>query len=82
MEALHALAEGRALTPEAKLAAAGAIMAIEGRTHEPQPESMAVEHGAEGRHLMVSCECRPRLLCWKLLTDVELAPQINGMCRS
>ena len=63
MEALHALAEGRALTPEAKLSAAGAIMAIEGRSHEPQPESMAAEHGVEGRHLMVSCECRPQFFC-------------------
>ena len=56
MEALHALAEGRALTPEAKLSAAGAILAIEGRSHEPQPESMLAEHGAAGKHVMVSCE--------------------------
>ena len=56
MEALHALADGSALTPEAKLSAAGAIMAIEGRSHEPQPESMLAEHGAEGKHVMVSCE--------------------------
>ena len=56
MGALHALADGHALTPEAKLSAAGAILAIEGRTHEPQPESMAAEHGAEGRHVMVSCK--------------------------
>ena len=56
MEALHALADGHALTPEAKLSAAGAIMAIEGRSHEPQPESMLAEHGAEGKHVMVSCE--------------------------
>ena len=56
MEALHALADGHALTPEAKLSAAGAIMAIEGRSHEPQPESMLAEHGAAGKHVMVSCE--------------------------
>ena len=56
MGALHALADGHALTPEAKLSAAGAILAIEGRTHEPQPESMAAEHGAGGRHVMVSCK--------------------------
>ena len=36
--------------------AGGAILAIEGRTHEPQPESMAAaEHGTDGRHVMVSC---------------------------
>ena len=60
MEALHALAvEGNdlALTPDAQLAAAGAILAIEGRTHEPQPEMIAAQHGMVGRHVMVSCEC-------------------------
>ena len=83
MEALHALADGHALTPEAKLSAAGAIMAIEGRSHEPQPESMAVEHGVEGKHLMVSCECRRRLLaCWMLLTCRGTCAQINGTSRS
>ena len=82
MEALHALAEGRALTPEAKLSAAGAILAIEGRAHEPQPESMLAEHGAEGKHVMVSCECRPRLLAWILLTDAEPRAQTNGTSRS
>ena len=78
MEALHALADGHALTPEAKLSAAGAIMAIEGRSHEPQPESMAVEHGVEGKHLMVSCECRRQLLAWIVLTDVQLAHRSMG----
>ena len=57
MDALHALADGKALTPEAKLSAAAAIMAIEGRSHELQPQT--AEHGTEDRHLMVSCECRP-----------------------
>ena len=82
MEALHALADGHALTPEAKLSAAGAIMAIEGRSHEPQPESMLAEHGAEGKHVMVSCECRPQFFCWKPLTDAEPRAQINGTSRS
>ena len=57
LDALHALADGKALTPEAKLSAAAAIMAIEGRSHELQLQT--VEDGTEDRHLMVSCECRP-----------------------
>jgi hypothetical protein len=56
VEALHTLAGGRALTPEAKLAAAGAIMAIEGRAHDPHPDLIVAEHGAESKHVMVSCE--------------------------
>lgn len=56
MGALHALADGEALSPEAKFSAAAAIMAIEGRSHEPQLNT--VGHGTEDRHLMVSCECR------------------------
>ena len=56
MHALHALADGAAFTPEAKLTAAGAIMAIEGRAHEPQPHSIVAHHVAESKHVMVSCE--------------------------
>ena len=42
MGSLHALADGGAITPEAKLSAAGAILAIEGRTHEIDGERMQV----------------------------------------
>jgi hypothetical protein len=56
MGALHALADGHARSPEAKLSAAGAILAIEGRSSSHEPEPMpGGEHSVGGRHLMVSC---------------------------
>lgn len=37
IEALHAVAEGKAWSAEAKVSATGALMALEGRAHEPAP---------------------------------------------
>jgi hypothetical protein len=54
ISALHALADGTALTSKAKLSADGAILAIEGPSHEPQSELIGAQHGACGRrHAMV-----------------------------
>jgi hypothetical protein len=74
MGALHALAEGHAaLTPEAKLSAAGAVLAIEGRTHEPQqPEMMAAQHGgASGRHVMVSYQWEVQVTIERLVRSLQ-----------
>ena len=75
MGALHALAEEghAALTPEAKLSAAGAVLAIEGRTHEPQqPEMMAAQHGgASGRHVMVSYQWEVQVTIERLVRSLQ-----------
>eukprot|EP01043_Picozoa_sp_COSAG02_P014804 COSAG02_NODE_616_length_19505_cov_5.004998_18_plen_605_part_00 len=63
IRALHVLADGAAFTAEAKLAAAGALMAIKGRTPEPQLELMFAEHGDEGKHVMVSCKSIASAFC-------------------
>ena len=54
LEALHALVDGQALSEQARVSAHGALIAIEGRLHEPEPER---EGGGEERssgHVMVS----------------------------
>ena len=57
VDGLRALADGKALTEEGKLAACSALLAIEGVPREPEPQ---VEGGADesDRHVMVSCESR------------------------
>ena len=50
LEALRALADGRALTEEARLAASGALVAMEGPGQAPAP-------GGE-KHIVVSCMWR------------------------
>jgi hypothetical protein len=68
MRSLHALAatEGSmALTSEAQVSAEGALLAIEGRVREPEPELSGGGRGCDGgdlgsdgeKHLMLSCEC-------------------------
>ena len=52
MEALHALADGQALIEEAKQYACGAVIAVEGRADEPEPQPDGSEES--GGHLMVS----------------------------
>jgi hypothetical protein len=52
LEALHALVDGQALSEEAKVSAHGALLEIEGRTHEPEPEREGAAE--EGGHVMVS----------------------------
>ena len=56
LAALHALADGRALSAEAVVSAHGALLEIEGRTHEPEVER---EGGAAASgHVMVSYQVR------------------------
>lgn len=57
MRSLHAMSsEGKSLTSEAKISAEGALLAIEGRKQEPEPEiSMGIGPGhTTDRHIMVS----------------------------
>ena len=65
LEALHALVDGNgngsqaALSEEARVSAQGALIAIEGRTQEPEPAVCAGEGNGEERssgHVMVSCK--------------------------
>ena len=55
MDALHSLADGKAMsfTEHTKLSAHGAIMAVEGRTREPEPE-MDGERIQADKHIMMS----------------------------
>ena len=55
MDALHSLADGKAMsfTEHTKLSAHGAIMAVEGRTREPEPE-MDGERMQADKHIMMS----------------------------
>jgi hypothetical protein len=56
MDALRALAGGKAFTPEAKTSANGALMAVEGlsgRVREPEPAGGGIYDGSDG-HIMVS----------------------------
>ena len=55
IEALHALSAGKALTGEAKSSADGALLAIEGRTREPEPQRDGDEEVTDG-HIMMSCK--------------------------
>ena len=52
MEALRALADGKALTEEGKLSAHNALVAIEGVTREPEPEMEGAEE--PDPHIMAS----------------------------
>ena len=61
LEALHVLADGSALTEQARLAARGALLALEGPAQE-----QALSPGGE-KHIVMSCmsrtqypDCRPR----------------------
>ena len=53
LEALHALVDGQALSEQARVSAHGALIAIEGRPHEPEPEREGGEERSSG-HVMVS----------------------------
>ena len=52
MDALRALADGKALTEEGKLSAHNTIVAIEGVTREPEPEMEGAEE--TDLHIMLS----------------------------
>jgi len=62
MEALRALADGQALTEEAKQYAYGAVIAVEGRADEPEPQPDGAEES--GDHLMVSYQ-------WDVQSTIE-----------
>ena len=53
IEALHALADGKAFTEAAQISANGALMALEGRVREPEPAREGDEAEAD-LHLMMS----------------------------
>ena len=53
MGALRALAGDKAFTPEAKISANGALMAIEGRVREPELAGGGIYDASHG-HIMVS----------------------------
>ena len=55
LEALRALVDGGALTDEARLAASGALVALEGMAQRPAPAS-----GGE-KHIVMSCASCPQL---------------------
>ena len=52
LEALHALVDGQALSEEAKVAAEGAILAVEGRSRDLELEPSG--GGERSKHVMVS----------------------------
>ena len=85
MEKLHTVADGggQTLTKDARECAYGAVIAVEGRAREPEPQP-------DQKHVMLSCECllaslRPRVSADCLPTLCVACgacfAQINGMYR-
>ena len=54
LEALHALVDGQAMSEQARVSAHGALIAIEGRPHEPESEHEGGGEESSSGHVMVS----------------------------
>ena len=73
MEVLHALHEGgRALTPAAKSAAEGALLAIEGRAHHPEPQQVGANaENSQPTHVMISYQWDVQVMIKRLVDSLQ-----------
>ena len=76
LDALRALADGTALTEEARLAASAALAAVEGPLPGPAPTP------GDEKHVMMSCALLSiHLQLWEKTDSVPCGVQTNGTCK-